>query len=98
MGAGEGARQPQAASVWKRILYEAIGREVQKRRNAVNLSVRTVSQRLGMSYNAVARIEAGENAPVHFLAAFAQLAGCTMNDLIPGIPATFHRLIEKEDA
>lgn len=98
MSVGEGARQPQAASAWKRMLYEAVGREVQKRRHAANLSVRTVSERLGMSYNSVARIEAGENASTHFLAAFAQLAGCTLNDLIPTVPVTFNRTIEKADA
>lgn len=95
MGAGEGARQPQVDTAWRRQLYEGIGKAINKKRNEANLSVRTVADRLGITYSMVSRIESGENAPTHFLVKFAALVKCEVSDLIPKIPVTFLRIVEK---
>jgi transcriptional regulator with XRE-family HTH domain len=84
-------------TAWKRALYEAIGREVMRRRNAANLTVRVVATKLGVSYQMVQRIEAGDNAPTHYLAAFAQLLKCSIADLVPVVPITFNHVIGEED-
>ncbi len=82
-------------TAWKQNLYRAIGREVQRKRTAAKLTVAYVAQRLGYSKQMIGRVEEGDNAPVHFLAAFAQLVGCPVAELIPGVPATFATIIEK---
>lgn len=85
----------QSGIYWRGALYSAIGHEVNKRRVEAKLSLRDVAEKMGYTFQAVQRVEEGEGAPVHFLAAFAQLVGCTMNDLVPTVKFHFARKIEK---
>lgn len=83
--------------MWKQALYDGIGRMVKTKRSEKNLTLRTVAIKLGLSYQAVLRIEEGLGAPTHFLVSFAALVGCTVSDLIPPMVVTFNHEIEKSD-
>lgn len=85
----------QAATHWKQTLYNEIGECVRRKRQATTFSIRDVAELLGYSYQLVLRIEDGETAPLPFLVAFAQLVKCEIGELVPLVPVTFNRKIEK---
>lgn len=80
-------------------LYEKIGQRVRAERFARNLTAKQVGDKLGLSEASVIRVEMGDGAPVHFLASFAQLVGCTVESLIPHVPfGPFGRVKGEPDA
>lgn len=85
---------------WRQLLYSKIGAAIRMRRNAAGLSGRHVAERLGVAPQSVLAYEDGGNSiPLHFLVAFSQLVGCTVNDLLPtDVPATFTRIVADADA
>ncbi len=83
------------STTWKHMLYSEIGARVRTKRHATTLSIRDVAAKTGLSYQSVARIEEGEMAPLPFLVAFAQLVKCEIGELVPLLPFTFPRVIDK---
>jgi transcriptional regulator with XRE-family HTH domain len=86
--------QPDTA--WKQLLYEAIGERVRERRSEASLTLRFVAAKIGVPFTKVARVEEGQSVDLAFLVKFAQLVGCSLNDLVPPVPVTFNHVIEKE--
>jgi len=64
-----------------RLLYEAIGRALEKRRRECDMTRAELARRSGESERTVRTAEGGFGLPVRSLFALADALGCTVDDL-----------------